>query len=595
MDPGLVSLANIEELLRLFAAGTLLRTDPMAFEIQTHCEALFNHDYNIASVSNEQGQLCSHYPPRIIIIESERITRAPCRVNDAAGFRQRAAASSFARTRARFAVPVLVVNGKNICRSSTLARRAEIESRQLKDRVSSYMNLIGVGGGSPTRPYGDGMEDSVIQMTRNAGAASDTEADEDCGVVNRHRLMDIMLLKSLGITYILDLMTEGKKIKFGLTVTSSEKVDRYRYSEFLVVSVPYPGVELFGDFHRREYQSKALMFDWTVPSVDAVLNLPQDESPAPTTTTTTASSPGGSDIDWVSYRTWDIVQLTQNYLKLFVDYIRDPNKGGLLIHCISGWDRTPLFISLLRLSLWADGDAHASLQPQEILFLTIAYDWFLFGHWLSTRLERKEEIFYFCFEFLQHITSTSYSLNPVSCDDSCIHFKNEKCDGRCTAFDEPSSHATTHTCASSESSSPSATSAKASCEVIASDTTINTDSSWQFVERNDEGALSSNITVQDMHISDDAKAQPSVEELLEQAMHDEATPLASSTHHKTCTCKHYKRACRLMEVRKMMTSIYFQSTTSEHVGFATWLKDRMPIQALQDGIQRVRPWFKGLF
>lgn len=27
--------------------------------------------------------------------------------------------------------------------------------------------------------------------------------------------------------------------------------------------------------------------------------------------------------------------------------------GGLLVHCISGWDRTPLFISLLRLSLWA--------------------------------------------------------------------------------------------------------------------------------------------------------------------------------------------------------------------------------------------------
>lgn len=27
--------------------------------------------------------------------------------------------------------------------------------------------------------------------------------------------------------------------------------------------------------------------------------------------------------------------------------------SGLLVHCISGWDRTPLFISLLRLSLWA--------------------------------------------------------------------------------------------------------------------------------------------------------------------------------------------------------------------------------------------------
>ncbi len=28
-------------------------------------------------------------------------------------------------------------------------------------------------------------------------------------------------------------------------------------------------------------------------------------------------------------------------------------EGGLLVHCISGWDRTPLFVSWLRLSLWA--------------------------------------------------------------------------------------------------------------------------------------------------------------------------------------------------------------------------------------------------
>ncbi|MEQ2178487.1 hypothetical protein GOODEAATRI_014506, partial [Goodea atripinnis] len=53
--------------------------------------------------------------------------------------------------------------------------------------------------------------------------------------------------------------------------------------------------------------------------------------------------------------------------------------SGLLVHCISGWDRTPLFVSLLRLSLWADGAVHASLGPAEILYLTIAYDWFLFG------------------------------------------------------------------------------------------------------------------------------------------------------------------------------------------------------------------------
>jgi len=54
--------------------------------------------------------------------------------------------------------------------------------------------------------------------------------------------------------------------------------------------------------------------------------------------------------------------------------------GGILVHCISGWDRTPLFVSLLRLSLWAEGAIHQSLSALEILYLTIAYDWFLFGY-----------------------------------------------------------------------------------------------------------------------------------------------------------------------------------------------------------------------
>jgi len=54
-------------------------------------------------------------------------------------------------------------------------------------------------------------------------------------------------------------------------------------------------------------------------------------------------------------------------------------EGGMLVHCISGWDRTPLFVSLLRLSLWADGVIHQSLSPTQMLYLTIAYDWFFFG------------------------------------------------------------------------------------------------------------------------------------------------------------------------------------------------------------------------
>ena len=55
------------------------------------------------------------------------------------------------------------------------------------------------------------------------------------------------------------------------------------------------------------------------------------------------------------------------------------DEHGILVHCISGWDRTPMFISLLRLSLWADGRIHQSLTVDEMLYLTLAYDWYLFG------------------------------------------------------------------------------------------------------------------------------------------------------------------------------------------------------------------------
>ncbi|XP_069418126.1 phosphatidylinositol-3,5-bisphosphate 3-phosphatase MTMR14 isoform X5 [Ovis canadensis] len=108
-------------------------------------------------------------------------------------------------------------------------------------------------------------------------------------------------------------------------------------------------------------------------------------------------------------KSWDLVQQTQNYLKLLLSIINNDDDSGLLVHCISGWDRTPLFISLLRLSLWADGLIHASLKPTEILYLTVAYDWFLFGHMLVDRLSKGEEIFFFCFNFLKHIISEEFS------------------------------------------------------------------------------------------------------------------------------------------------------------------------------------------
>ncbi|OON24040.1 hypothetical protein X801_00044, partial [Opisthorchis viverrini] len=83
----------------------------------------------------------------------------------------------------------------------------------------------------------------------------------------------------------------------------------------------------------------------------------------------------------------------------------------MLLHCVSGWDRTPLFISLMRCVLWAEQLAHQSLGASEMLYFTLAYDWFLFGHKLRTRLESGEEILLFAFRFLATIASdTSFSL-----------------------------------------------------------------------------------------------------------------------------------------------------------------------------------------
>ncbi|XP_063330946.1 myotubularin-related protein 14 isoform X3 [Pelmatolapia mariae] len=208
-------------------------------------------------------------------------------------------------------------------------------------------------------------------------------------------------------------MVENKKVKFGLNVTSSEKVDKaQRYADFTLLSVPYPGCEFFKDYKDRDYTAEGLVFNWNQDFVDAPLTIPRCFT-------------HNLNIDWTQYQSWDLVQQTQNYLKLLLHIINSDDDSGLLVHCISGWDRTPLFVSLLRLSLWADGAVHASLEPTEILYLTIAYDWFLFGHMLPDRLSKGEEIFFFCFNFLKHIVSEKFStVKKQSFRRKNSHFKD---------------------------------------------------------------------------------------------------------------------------------------------------------------------------
>lgn len=74
-----------------------------------------------------------------------------------------------------------------------------------------------------------------------------------------------------------------------------------------------------------------LVFDWSQTHVDADIDVPED----PISTQLR--------INWEQYRIWDLVNLTQNYLKLILRYLTD-SSSGLLIHCISGESKNALFI-----------------------------------------------------------------------------------------------------------------------------------------------------------------------------------------------------------------------------------------------------------
>lgn len=106
-------------------------------------------------------------------------------------------------------------------------------------------------------------------------------------------------------------------------VTSSEKVDKEnRYSEFTIISLPYPGCEFFREFRDNNYSHESLVFDWSQTHVNADIGIPMDSITSQLL-----------HINWDQYKVWDLVTITQNYLKLCLKYLQD-NSSGLLIHCI---------------------------------------------------------------------------------------------------------------------------------------------------------------------------------------------------------------------------------------------------------------------
>ncbi|XP_037947707.1 myotubularin-related protein 14-like [Teleopsis dalmanni] len=296
--------------------------------------------------------------------------------------------AKYARCRQRFSVPVIMYRGKYICRSATISVVQETYGRKVVDYAYDCLS----GSNNTERPSlddenNDPTEESLINQINVQMPFSYDEVIKS----------DIQLLNALKVSTIVDLMVEKRKVKYFVTVSSSEKADPCHYENFNLLSLPYPGCEFFKNFRDNNYVAKNLYYDWNQSFNDASISVPK------------LGPTADLDICWHEYKQWDLIEITQNYLKAILKYIQEEN-SGLLIHCISGWDRTPLFISLVRLSLWADGLIHQSLNPTQITYFTLAYDWFMFGHQLPDRLKRGEDIMFFCFHVLKHITEEDFSI-----------------------------------------------------------------------------------------------------------------------------------------------------------------------------------------
>jgi myotubularin-related protein 14 len=426
---------QLVSLFSLFAAhpgGSVLVAKDDAFNAKLNgtvsIVAALLRDYRLVPLDNRHGQLCASYPPEVLVVlgprapatnssvapvladsvvddddggdssDSVRLepaedglfvldedappppppptaaTRGDGDGADARELREwtrTVAAARLARVRTRFPVPVLAYGEHLLCRSSTLAHKLEL-----------MLNRSGTSELAVREP--DDAASAALRVS--------TDGDSD-SAIDAARRKDIELMKMAGVTFICDLMVEDRKQVYGVNVCSSEKVDRRdRYASFGLASMPYPGCEFF-----KELDQPRVVPPW--PDSDPAGSNERFRKLAPCRLPTSRE-----------YRALDLVTLTQVYLKTLLQLL---SVGGVSCHCISGWDRTPLFVSLMRISLWADGVAHESLSVDELLFLTVAYDWLLFGHQLRDRATRHEMIFCFCFDFLAFIEDAQFAITTI--------------------------------------------------------------------------------------------------------------------------------------------------------------------------------------
>eukprot|EP00049_Salpingoeca_infusionum_P017897 m.354845 g.354845 ORF g.354845 m.354845 type:complete len:553 (-) comp17120_c0_seq1:895-2553(-) len=397
-----ISIEKIDQLIQHFATNPSQTRSPFLSQVSSECQALFERDYDIEAIPNERGELCEHYPVAIFVPIKERTASEP--INDPKRLSALFKNARLARCRRRFPVPVLIVDGQNITRSATVALGKEILLRKGQDTLALVSR------------WWNGEQQGEVEQQVKGGQAAPVPAGAQAQSMDLYQA-DAQLLDELGVKYICDLMIEQKKVKFGMYTSSSEKAlteETDVYQGFALATVPYPGVEWFKNIRSERYDASSTFFDWNFHEVNVELNIPPISKPIP-------------GISFDNYKEWSLAQLTYHYLHLFVHYLSQGD-GGILVHCISGWDRTPLFASLLRMWYWAEGKAHTSLTSEEMVYLTIGYDWLLFGHQLDDRLDRGEEIFLFCFHMLKYLQADDFDFptrdDLASCSRSTASSSN---------------------------------------------------------------------------------------------------------------------------------------------------------------------------
>jgi len=277
--------------------------------------------------------------------------------------------SKHCRVRQRFPVPVICLGKKLISRSGGLVEKVEMMSHHIRN-VKHPTDLL--KHKMPSKSHS--------------------------------RIQDTSWLSILQVGHIIDFMNETTKSIFGFVPLCSGEVESKIHSEFPHNAMPFPGVESYKGFRAASEEGKPL----------PTLRSRNEKNKFQSELRVNKEFPLLGQVD---YRSWDIVTLTQSYV-LYLFYILRTEEKGMLLHCISGWDRTPLWIGILRILLWAEGLIHRSLDVDQIIYLVVAYDWLLFGHQLAKRLKENSEIMYCAFWLLQHLTDDIYSYSNTKIPQS---------------------------------------------------------------------------------------------------------------------------------------------------------------------------------